>query len=302
MATLPPRVTLPLLTLITQQSLDEDYLHAAERRAAAVPTVPPGRGPVRGAGRSAGRGAGRGTVAVVAGFGLLVTMAFVQNSRQSDVDTASRTTLIERIEAQRDRVDTIQRDLVDLRAANAALQRLLTRTAEDEQTTTSRLRRLEVQTGFVPVTGEGVRVVVENEPGADPVQAVSDLDLTLLVNGLWTAGAEAISVNGQRLTALSAIRTSGDPIEVNSVGVASPYTVLAIGDRADLEADFFDTSSGLAFDGLSRRYAFTYEFQGDDGLSLPAGPARFQRLRFAEAPGSGDDNAPKSTNEGGNAS
>ncbi len=295
---LPPRVTLPLLTLITQQSLDEDYLHAAERRAAApLPDdagpddVPPDHG-------EPGRGLGRGTVAVVVGFGLLVSVAFVQNSRQSDVDSASRTTLIERIDAQRARVDGIQQDLVDLRESNADLQSLLTRSAEDEQAVESRLRRLQVQTGFVPVRGEGVRVVVENDPGADPVQRVSDLDLTLLVNGLWTAGAEAVSVNGQRLTALSAIRTSGDPIEVNSVGVASPYTVLAVGDSAGLQASFFDTSSGLAFDALSRRYAFTYEIQGDDGLSLPAGPARFLRLRFAEVPGNGDDALPQQRVEG----
>ncbi len=295
---LPPRVTLPLLTLITQQSLDEDYLHAAERRAAAPPPDDAGPDDVPPEDRGPWRGLGRGTVAVVVGFGLLVSVAFVQNSRQSDVDSASRTTLIERIDAQRARVDGIQQDLVDLRESNAALQSLLTRSAEDEQAVESRLRRLQVQTGFVPVSGEGVRVVVENDPGADPVQRVSDLDLTLLVNGLWTAGAEAVSVNGQRLTALSAIRTSGDPIEVNSVGVASPYTVLAVGDSAGLQSSFFDTSSGLAFDALSRRYAFTYEIQGDDELSLPAGPARFLRLRFAEVPGNGDDAPPQQRVEG----
>ena len=226
---------------------------------------------------------------VIAAFGLLVTVAFVQNSRQSDVDSASRATLIERINSQRARVDSIQQELVDLRRSNAGLQSFLTEAADSEQTAKTRLRRLQLQTGFVPVRGPGVRVVVENLPDADPVQRVSDLDLTLLVNGLWSAGAEAISINGQRLTALTAIRTSGDPVEVNSVGVASPYTVLAVGDSADLQSDFFDTSSGLTFDGLSRRLAFTYEFEGDDELSLPSGPARFLRLRFAEAQVVDDD-------------
>lgn len=294
-STLPPRVTLPLLTLITQQSLDEDYEHAAERRA--VQQAPPDQGPDQDP-AGTGRGLGAGTLVVVAAFGLMVTLAFVQNARQEDVNSASRTTLIERVEAQRSRNDAIQQDLVDLRASNADLQALLTRTAEDEQAAVARLRRLRVQTGFVPVRGEGVRVVVTNEPGADPVQRVSDLDLTLLVNGLWTAGAEAVAINGQRLTALSAIRTSGDPIEVNSVGVASPYTVEAIGDSSALESGFFDTSSGLAFDLLSRRYAYGYEIDGDDGLSLPAGPARFLRLRFAEPLGNGEEAPPQQRIEG----
>ena len=43
-----------------------------------------------------------------------------------------------------------------------------------------------------------------------------DPDLQKLVNGLWAAGAEAISINGQRLTNLSAIREAGEAITVNS--------------------------------------------------------------------------------------
>lgn len=295
---LPERVTLPLLTLITQQSLDEDYRWAAERRRAAreaaAATGPEG---AEGSGETAtgdrpagerdprGRAGGLAAAAVVAVFGVMVTVAFVQTSRQEDVSDASRTTLISRIDAQRARVDAVQADLVALRTANAALQDQATALDDDEQAVEARLRRLQVRTGFVPVRGEGVRVVVEENPEAvEPEERVSDLDLTLLVNALWSAGAEAVSVNGQRVTALTAIRTSGDPIKVNSVGIAAPYTVLAVGDSAQLQADFYDTGSGLAFDGIARALGFTYELSGDDELSLPAGPGRFERLRFARDP------------------
>lgn len=288
---LPERVTLPLLTLITQQSLDEDYRWAAERRRAAAaaqrsagaadPAGPGGAAP----GGPAVRAGGLLAAAVVALFGVLVTVAFVQTSQQEDTADASRETLISRIDAQRERVDAVQADLVELRTGNARLQDLATALDDDEQAGESRLRRLQVRTGFVPVRGEGVRVVVEENPDAvEPEERISDLDLTLLVNALWSAGAEAVSVNGQRVTALTAIRFSGDAIEVNSLGVAAPYTVLAIGDRSQLQADFYDTGSGLAFDGISRALGFTYELSGDDGLSLPAGPSRFQRLRFARDP------------------
>ena len=61
-------------------------------------------------------------------------------------------------------------------------------------------------------------MVVDDAPDTtDDKQRVLDLDLQKLVNGLWQVGAEAISINGQRLTSLSAIRDAGSSITVNFV-------------------------------------------------------------------------------------
>jgi uncharacterized protein YlxW (UPF0749 family) len=279
MSDLPPRVTMPLLTRITHQSLDEDYQIAAERRAQDPPTP---RGP----------GSRRMAAAVIAVFGLLVTTAFVQNSLSEDVESAGRSALIERITAQRDRVDALQTELAELRETNAVLTEQLTALGEEAQAADTRLQRLEVRTGFIAVRGQGVRVSVDNAPNADPNQVVRDSDLALLANALWTAGAEAISINGQRLTALSAIRNSGVPIEVNSVGIAPPYTVLAIGDTRTMQSNFADSSSGLGFFGLRDRFGFGFEMENSDNLSLPAAPQRFLRLRSAVA-GTSADQSPK---------
>ena len=51
-----------------------------------------------------------------------------------------------------------------------------------------------------------------------------DVDLQQLVNGMWTAGAEAISVNGHRLTSLTAIRGAGTSITVDYSSLTPPYT------------------------------------------------------------------------------
>ena len=64
-----------------------------------------------------------------------------------------------------------------------------------------------LQTGAVAVTGPGVRMVVNDAPNASAdAEFVLDKDLRNIVNGLWQAGAEAISINGQRITTRSAIR------------------------------------------------------------------------------------------------
>ncbi|WP_134739306.1 DUF881 domain-containing protein [Nocardioides sp. 503] len=283
---LPPRVTLPLLDLIQRQSLDEDYLIAAERRAArtaAGEPVPPGSG-----------GHPRRIAAVaVAVFGVMAATAAVQTQRDAEVRDEGRASLVARIDDQGARVSRLQARIADLREANADAEDRVRRLNEGEQALTPRLRRLGVRTGFTPTRGEGIRVTVKDATSGDLDGTVRDEDLALLADGLWAAGAEAISINGQRLTALSAIRTSGVPIEVNGVGIASPYTVFAIGDRATMQAALMDTSSGIAFDGLSRRFGFTYELQNEDRMSLPAGPRSFLLLRSAEQRRSDEQVPPK---------
>ncbi len=267
---LPERVTLPLLTLITQQSLDEDYRHVAERRSTQAPRPPRGR-------------PHRTAAVVIAVFGLLVTIAAVQTSRNASVNDASRVTLVRQITAERDRVSSLQDQIVRLRERNVGLQERLGQVTSTAQTTVARMRRLETNTGFVAVSGPGVRVTVDDAPNGDPAQAVRDEDLALLVDGLWSAGAEAISINGQRLTTLSAIRNSGPAIHVNGRPLAPPYTVLAIGDTRTMQADLLDSTHGSEFYSLARQLQFVYELRNEDSMSLPAAPDRLLRLRHVTA-------------------
>jgi uncharacterized protein YlxW (UPF0749 family) len=276
---LPAQVTMPLLTLITQQALDEDYRHAAERRKAGLSGPRVGRPWVTAA-------------VVVAVFGVLVSTAAVQTSRNADVNDASRKTLITRIENQRDRVARQQDRIASLRARNNRAGDNLTRLNAGVEAAEARLGRLQVFTGFVAVRGEGVRVMVDDAETGDPNGIVRDSDLALLVNALWSAGAEAIGINGQRVTAMSGIELVGSAIEVNSVGIAPPYIVLAIGDRGSLQANFYDTSSGLAFDDLTRSNDIPYDMENVEQISLPSGPTRYLQLRAAQAGVEGEQNEP----------
>jgi uncharacterized protein YlxW (UPF0749 family) len=163
------------------------------------------------------------------------------------------------------------------------LQERLDQMTSTAQTTVARMRRLETNTGFVAVSGPGVRATVDDAPNGDPAQAVRDEDLALLVDGLWSAGAEAIAINGQRLTTLSAIRNSGPAIHVNGRPLAPPYTVLAIGDTRTLQADLLDSTHGSEFYSLARQLQFAFELRNEDSMSLPAAPDRLLRLRHATA-------------------
>lgn len=278
---LPDRVTLPLLTLITQQSLDEDYLHVAERRAAGA-AGPRQKRPHQTA------------AVVIAVFGILVTTAAVQTSRNATVTDASRATLVSQIVNRRESVSRMQDRIVRLRQRNVGLEDQLRQLTRTEQSSLTRLRRIEVRTGFVAVTGEGVRITADDAPDGDATQVVRDEDLAILVDGLWNAGAEAIAINGQRLTVLSSIRNVGVAIHVNSRPLSPPYTVLAIGNTQTLQANLLDTTHGQEWFNLVNQLGFVFEMHNEDSLSLPA--ARLRQLRSVRA-GTAEENQDKHMNE-----
>lgn len=263
----------PLLTLITQEALDRDYQVAASRVAKAT----------GGAGeRGTSHGYRVGVVVVVGLFAMLVTVAGVQTSQNADVDDASRASLIDRIEGRRATVRRLQNELAALRAANADAEDRLRSLGNRVGDLRARRSRLGALTGFSPVTGSGVRVRVDNPPYAGPNEQLRDSDLALLVDGLWAAGAEAISINGQRVNAHGGITNVGEAIEVNGFGIAPPFTILAIGDRRTLASKFAETQAGLRFLALARQYGFEQKMDNVDDLHLPAAPGALLRLRSAE--------------------
>lgn len=262
------RARTPLLELVTRESLDLDYEDLARRR---------------GADRTAGPTPHRGAAVAVGIFGLLVAVAAVQNSRNADVKEASRTALIERVEVRKDSVSSLQDRIVELRTQNdKLLERVVTLTATGQDVSETRAG-LALGTGFVAVQGPGLRITVDDQPRGDPDGLVRATDLRVLVNGLWEAGAEAIAINGRRLTALSAIVNSDIAIQVNKGPLSPPYVVQAVGGQ-NLDADFVETQSGLTFLALADQFGFVVVRDTVSSLLLPAAPPSMQQLRYAERP------------------
>ncbi|PUA79253.1 DUF881 domain-containing protein [Nocardioides currus] len=263
-APLPHHVTTPLLTLITERSLDEDYAHVAMRRAAAG--GPPPR-----------RSRLWSTAVAVAAFGALATVVAVQTSRDADVQELGRTALIRQIESERSEVADLQKQIRTLTDARLAADELNGTLDEQSADLTTRLQRLEVRTGYVPVRGPGVRFKVASAPNAVPNDEVRDEDLALLVDGLWAAGAEAVAINDQRVVALGGIRNTSRAIHVNGRPLTPPYVIEAIGDQGTLQARLLESGPGLAFFGLVNSLGFSYVAQNVDDLRLPAASLRALR-------------------------
>ncbi|GAA1973915.1 DUF881 domain-containing protein [Nocardioides panacihumi] len=268
---LPAHVTTPLLALITQQSLDEDYQHVAEqRRSGARPAVArTGRSP-------------RTLIAVLL-FGTLLAVAAVQTARNAGVTSAGRDQLISRIDSRRAALAGLQAQMARLRTDTGAAQARYDAAGKRLDTLNNARAADLVRTGFDTMNGPGVRVVVNDAPGGLAQGQVQDKDLRLLVNGLWQAGATGISVNGQRITALSALRNSGEVIRINGVSLSPPYTVLAVGDTRTLQAGLAESTSGAQFQAVTDQFGMRVSMENRDDVRLPEASPGMMALHKARS-------------------
>ena len=138
-----------------------------------------------------------------------------------------------------------------------------------------------VAAGTVEVTGPGLTVTIDN-PSGENNDVILDRDIQLLVNGLWSAGAEAVAVGGVRLQPTSAIRKAGGAILVDNRPVFWPITIAAIGNPATMPAEFAGTSGYGRFSSFASLYSIAFDVAQADTLTLPA--ATEPVLRYASVP------------------
>lgn len=254
----PLRSVIGLLDHITATSLDEDYAQASERAAAG--------------GRRPERRPGTGSLAILALFGILVVTAAVQTARTADQSANSHDDLVAQINErkaalahQRDQIGSLHRAIDDMRASYAEA-------SAQGRAVQNKLTRLGLAAGASPARGPGIKVTVDDAAHATAKQQVLDKDLQKLVNGLWEAGAEAVAINEQRITNLTAIRGAGESITVNYASLKRPYVVSAIGNPDRLGARFLDTAGGQTWVALHLSFGLRFDITPEESMKLPAAP------------------------------
>lgn len=245
-----------LLNYITAHSMDEDYAHVHQLRE------------LRGEKQ---RKPGRAAWVVLAVFGMLVGTAAVQTARTAGIAESSHESLVAQVNAGDAALEEARRRLIEVRAEALVAERDNRRATQARAAEQQRVTRMGALTGAIAVRGEGVRLTVNDAPDAvEDENFVLDRDLRDIVNGLWEAGAEAISINGQRLSTTSAIRLAGDAILVNNRDVRPPYVVLAIGNQNELPARFVESSTGTIFFNNKARYGLRFDMDPVDSVTIPA--------------------------------
>ncbi len=106
---------------------------------------------------------------------------------------------------------------------------------------------------------------------------VRDIDLNVVVNALWSAGAEAIAINDIRIGPGTFIRQAGSVILINITPIQSPYVVTAIGDANPMSVALVRGSTGDFLSSASSVNGIALTSAADSSLSLPALDLRVTR-------------------------
>ncbi|WP_230536725.1 DUF881 domain-containing protein [Streptomyces albidoflavus] len=270
-----PDASMSLLTNVMDHSLDDGYAEAAARRAAdgtaGVPRT-----------LKAKLGLAAGLVLAA----LVVTVGAAQAREDAPVVAKEREELIDRIESGSATADALEKDIESLRTEVGKRQREALQEHGGDQGALVGLL-----SGSTAVHGPGLKLVVDDAKGSEtggggPRESAGfsdtgrlrDRDMQRIVNGLWQSGAEAVSINGQRLTALSAIRAAGDAILVDNKPLGPPYTVLAVGDGQRLADRFQGSSDGQYLAALRENFGIRTKITAEDEVRLPAAPSVSVRI------------------------
>jgi uncharacterized protein YlxW (UPF0749 family) len=272
-----PRVdaSMTLLTEVMQRPLDPSYQAAADRK-----QLPGHAGP---------QPVGRALVLLMAVLlGAATTTAAVSLRAPEPAVFAARSLLERQI---KDRTD----EAAGLREHNQALsdeiaQLQATELAAQDPTLLAQIDADNVAAGSTAVTGPGLRVSLADAPAdasgqVNPDNRVQDVDLQIVVNSLWLSGSEAVAINGQRLTSLTAIRSAGSAILVDLVPLTGPYTVDAIGDQTQMQTRFARTPAAPRIATLRTTWGIGAEVTTQSNLRLPGAGAL--ALHFAATTGAG---------------
>lgn len=169
-----------------------------------------------------------GLVFVVLGF--MLSVQFKTTERQKTIHYERVEDLSERLKSVEAEKEQLEDELDNLRKNGSGAL------------VDSEMERLMLLSGTTEVRGKGVEIVLDDSSipsraGENPnLYIIHDEDLLRVLNELRAAGAEAISLNDQRIMAMSEVRCAGPTVSVNNVRSAPPYTIKAIGDPKNLNS------------------------------------------------------------------
>jgi len=211
------------------------------------------------------------------GAGLLFSTS-ASTAQGTDLRADRRLQLTELISRERSAVDRRTRDAAELRAE---VERTTARLAEDDSRVSAAAppAELERAAGLVPVRGPAVTVSLDDaprQPGRPPLSddpddlVVHQQDVQAVVNALWSGGAEAMTLMGQRVVSTTAVRCVGNTVVLHGRVYSPPFVVTAVGDPVALR-DALDRDPGVQyFQTFVDRFALGYAVRTERSAELPA--------------------------------
>jgi uncharacterized protein YlxW (UPF0749 family) len=169
------------------------------------------------------------------GLGFLIAAQLASEGPRVRYTTQERSPLVETATQLQDRQESLKARILELRGQIQSAEQASEGSAALVRDLNDALQQARIAAGLIPLTGSGIVLQLEDssEPPAADANASDYLvgahDLRRIVEELWAAGAEAIAVNGERITSSTAIIDVGPSILANAAYLAGPYQITALG-------------------------------------------------------------------------
>ena len=200
------------------------------------------------------------SVIVMALAGLMMTTAAI-NSRGHDLRPERDTDMATLVRSQASHNAALQKEAAGLRAQVEDLSKA-NQTPVVTSSVISSASALAPSVGLEAVSGKALRVTLDDAPlseNPDGVDAnmlvVHQQDIQMVVNTLWSGGAEAMTIQGQRVISTTAVKCVGNTVVLHGVAYAPPYVIEAIGDLNAMQKAL-DTSEAVR---IYKEYVSAYQ-------------------------------------------
>jgi uncharacterized protein YlxW (UPF0749 family) len=248
--------------------------------------APPPDGPPRSR-RPAARGPAwrLATPAAFLGAGVLLVTSAV-NSAGTDLRPGQYADLADLAQQETDRVEAMQDDVAALNAEIEELSGQLDSSVLDQ--VLGEVAQLETPAGLTALEGPGLTVTLKDAPEevrdsvGDEVGSaiVHQQDIQAVVNAMWAGGAEAMTLQGQRVVSTTGIKCVGNTVLLHGVTYSPPYVISAIGDPAAMHHSIADSPYIDAYLDAVDRYELGWDVQEEASVEAPAYVGT-ENLRYA---------------------
>ncbi len=216
-----------------------------------------------------------GVVCVVLGLVLSLQFRSVQDNYLGGVASAQKAQeLAEKLKKLREEKEQLISEVNVLEARIKSIEETESKTDVLVRNLSAELDKYKIIAGVKAVEGPGVLITIDDPPkdpefSSDMSVIMYNYDLLLsLINRLNDAGAEAISINEQRIVSRTEVTLAGSNININSVPTAPPFKIKAIGNPDTLESAL-NVRFGIVDQMRSERYNLQVSVKKQDSLIIP---------------------------------
>lgn len=208
-----------------------------------------------------------GCTALVLTMILFTQFKTVEQTDITAIETMRETELKSELASWKSKYDEVNLKLTETENKISEYNQTISSNADSAKILEEEAKEYEKYLGYTNVVGEGIIITLKDSDDDDPLKRISYSDLLTLVNELKLAGAEAISINDERIVTTSDITSIRDGIIlINTIRVSNPYVVRAIGNKKYLESSI--TIKG-GFIDETKAYNKSVEYVLEDRITIP---------------------------------